>query len=128
MATAAVQQPHDVPTKLNYYEAIGADRPYNYVFEPPAGVPRSNVGLDAQDVTVHDARGKESEYSLDTSGFQFAKHTSQEKEFLDEDAITSKYYKEVEEILKKEAGAKRVYIFDHTIRSVSSRRTIQTIC
>ena len=48
---------------------------------------------------------------------------SAEKDFTDEERIQSVYYKEVEELLKKEVGAKRVFIFDHTIRSVQAART-----
>ena len=48
------------------------------------------------------------------------KHKSEETEFVDEERIKSVYYKEVEELLKKVTGAKRVVIFDHTIRYVLS--------
>ncbi|OCH90912.1 methyltransferase [Obba rivulosa] len=116
MATAAVISPKDIPTSLNYYSPIGEEAPFNYVYEPPEGIPRSNVGTDPHPVVIHDVRGKEDTVSLDTTGFQFVKHVSEEKDFLDEEAIKTKYYKEVEELLKKEIGAKRVFIFDHTIR------------
>lgn len=118
MATAAVLPPRDVPTTLNYYTPIGKEAPYQYVLDPPAGTEKNNIGLDPHPVVVHDARGRESEFSLDKNGFQFVKHDSQEKEFTDEERIKEVYYKEVEELLKKEAGAKKVFIFDHTIRSV----------
>jgi hypothetical protein len=120
MATAAVLAPTDVPTTLNYYAPIpeSNESPYQYVYDPPAGKLKNNIGTDTHDVVIHDARGKEKEYnlSLDTSGFQFVKHVSSEKDFEDEERIKDVYYKEVEDILKKEAGAKRVFIFDHTIR------------
>lgn len=117
MAAAAVlPAPHDVPTTLNYYAPIGDEAPFQYVQQPPEGVPKHNIGADPQPATIHDVRGKEDTVSLDKTGFQFVKHVSDEKEFLDEERIKSVYYKEVEELLKKEAGAKRVFIFDHTIR------------
>ena len=112
--------PHDVPTILNYYtpDKNSDEAPYQYVYDPPAGKPNTNIGAEPHDVIIRDARGREEEYglSLDTSGFQFVKHVSAEKDFLDEERIKTVYYKEVEELLKKEAGAKRVFIFDHTIR------------
>ncbi|PSS37524.1 hypothetical protein PHLCEN_2v638 [Hermanssonia centrifuga] len=118
MATAAVLAPHDVPTHLHYYAPIGKDAPFQYVYDPPAGEEKHNLGEDTHPTVIHDARGKVEEYglSLDTSGFQFVNHTSSVKEFTDKATIEGVYYKEVEEILKKEAGAKRVFIFDHTIR------------
>ncbi|KAI0923396.1 hypothetical protein AcV5_008958 [Taiwanofungus camphoratus] len=116
MATAAVITPHDVSTTLNYYTPIGEEAPYSYAYEPPEGKPLHNIGIDTRPAVIHDVRGQEKSVSLDTTGFQFVKHVSAEKEFEHEEAIKTTYYKEVEELLKKEAGAQRVFIFDHTIR------------
>lgn len=116
MATAAVLTPHDVQTVLNYFATDGNEAPYNYVEAPPEGVPRSNIKEDAHPTVIHDARGHEDTVGLDKTGFQFVHHVSEEKKFLDEEAIKKNYYKEVEDLLKKETGAKRVFIFDHTIR------------
>ncbi|KAF8555715.1 hypothetical protein OG21DRAFT_1460557 [Imleria badia] len=114
--TVEVLAPRDVQTTLNYHAPLDTQPPYNYVDEPPAGVPRSNVGEDTRPVVVHDARGKGDTLGLDVSGFQFVHYPSVEKDFVDEDKIKSVYYAEVEDILKKYTGAKRVFIFDHTIR------------
>ncbi|KAL7280146.1 hypothetical protein PYCCODRAFT_1359188 [Trametes coccinea BRFM310] len=116
MATASVLTPHDVPTTLNYYAPIGDEAPYQYVEEPPKDTPPNNIGTDPRTVLVHDARGHEDEFTLDKNGFQYVKWPSVEKEFDDDERIKAQYYPEVEEILKKVAGAKRVLIFDHTIR------------
>ena len=115
MATAVVIPPHDVPTTLNYYAPIGKEAPFQFVNAPEDG-PSNNIGTDPHNVVIHDVRGKEDTVGLDKTGFAFVKHESSEKEFLDEERIQSVYYKEVEELLKKEVGAKRVFIFDHTIR------------
>lgn len=118
--TVAVLASHDVPTTLTYYTADleTNEAPHIYIQDPPAGKKKDNLGREPHDVVVRDARGKEKEYdlSLDTSGFQFVKHVSQEKDFEDEERIKDAYYKEVEELLKKETGAKRVFVFDHTLR------------
>ncbi|KAI0662216.1 hypothetical protein C8Q70DRAFT_909721 [Cubamyces menziesii] len=116
MATADVLAPHDVPTTLNYYAPTDEEAPYQYVQDPPEGKAWSNIGTDPHPVLVHDARGHEEDFSLDQNGFQYVKWPSVEKEFDDEERIKAQYYPEVEEILKKVAGAKRVFIFDHTIR------------
>ncbi|OBZ68697.1 Uncharacterized protein in dcmA 3'region [Grifola frondosa] len=92
------------------------EAPYQYVEGHPEGEPQNNIGTDPQPVVIHDARGNESAYTLDTTGFQYVNWPSVEKDFVDEETIKTKYYKEVEDILKKETGAKRVFIFDHTIR------------
>ncbi|PCH39975.1 hypothetical protein WOLCODRAFT_98070 [Wolfiporia cocos MD-104 SS10] len=116
MAIAATLTPHDVPTTLNYYAPIGDEPPYQYVYDPPEGTPKNNLGTDPQPAVINDARGRESDFSIDTSGFQFVKHVSAEKEFDDEERIQDVYYKEVEQLLRDTVGAKRVFIFDHTIR------------
>jgi len=109
---------HDVHTTLNYLsnDGVESEAPYNYVESPPEGQPKSNITADVRPVVIHDVRGRENTVGLDKTGFQFVPHVSGEKEFLDEEAIKTRYYKEVEELLKKETGANRVFIFDHTIR------------
>ena len=122
MATAAVLAPRDFPPTLNYYKPLdGAADPsgeaYRYIYTtPPPGRSEHNLGDDPRPVVVHDARGREDEFSLDKNGFQFVKYPSVEKEFDDDERIQNVYYPEVEKLLKEVAGAKRVFIFDHTIR------------
>ena len=108
--------PRDVPATLNYRVTKEGEDSYYYVSDPPEGVPKTNVTTEPHDVVVHDVRGKEDLVGLDKTGFQYVRHVSKEKLFKDEDAIKTVYYKEVEELLKQHAGAKRVFIFDHTIR------------
>ena len=115
-AADVLPTPHNVTTTLNYYAPIGDEAPFQYVQQPPEGVPKHNLGADPHSTTIHDVRGKEHTVSLDTTGFQFVKHVSEEKEFLDEGRIKEVYYREVEELVKRETGAKRVFIFDHTVR------------
>ncbi|KAI0647770.1 hypothetical protein C8Q79DRAFT_924869 [Trametes meyenii] len=116
MTSTAVLAPHDVQTTLNYYTPIGDEAPYQYIVDTPAGREPNNLGVDTRSVVVRDARGRESEFTLDSSGFQFLKSSSAERAFDDEERIKAQYYPEVEELLKKTTGAKRVFIFDHTIR------------
>lgn len=118
MAVEAPLAPQDVPTTLNYYAPIGEEAPFQYVYDPPEGKERNNIGTDPHPVVVRDARGNEKEYglSLDTSGFQFLEYPSNVKDFDDEETIQNVYYKEVEQLLKEKVGAKRVVVFDHTVR------------
>ena len=118
--TVTVLAPRDVPTTLNYYapDPTSDEPPHVYIEEPPAGKKRDNIGREPHDVIIRDVRGKEKEYdiSLDTSGFQYVHSASEEKDFEDDEKIKDVYYKEIEELLKRETGAKRVFIFDHTVR------------
>ena len=115
--------PHDVATTLNYYAPLGdpAVPAYRYIWGAPAGTPEHNLGDDPRPVVVRDARGREAEFALDVQGFQFVRHASAEAEFVDEERITGAYYEEAAELLKQVTGAKRVFVFDHTIRSVGAR-------
>jgi hypothetical protein len=118
MATAAALTPHDVPTSLNYFASTSnGEPPYNFTYSPPPdGLPQHNLSWETINAIIRDIRGKEDTISLDTTGFTFVHYPSEEKEFVDEEAIRTRYYKEVEELLKKYTGATKVLIFDHTIR------------
>ncbi|OBT42986.1 hypothetical protein VE00_07208 [Pseudogymnoascus sp. WSF 3629] len=134
MASAAVQQPlaptldrviepltqqtkvpkHDVATELNYYQDPGdGSPPVPYYVGQPNTYERPTTALK---VVIHDITGDEEKYTLDSHGFQYTKHESREKEFLDEEKIKAEYYPEVEQLLKDVTGATRIFIFDHTIR------------
>jgi hypothetical protein len=56
-----------VEADMNYLVPM-ADRPRNYTFEPPAGVPRSNTNHEAHKMAIHDARPVAGEVSLDANG------------------------------------------------------------
>ncbi|EJD39107.1 hypothetical protein AURDEDRAFT_47783, partial [Auricularia subglabra TFB-10046 SS5] len=55
-------------------------------------------------------------FTLESAGFEVIGHVSEEKDFTDEVAIKTGYYKETEELLKRITGASSIVIFDHTIR------------
>lgn len=67
-------------------------------------------------VVIHDISGEVEKYNLDTHGFQFVKHESKEKDFLDVEKIKAEYYAETEELVKKVTGATRTFVFNHAIR------------
>ena len=97
-SSAPQQGKHHVQTKLNYYKDPGDGSPPapSYVGKPET-YERPTEQLD---VTVHDIRGEEQNYNLDKNGFQIHRHTSVEKDFLDDDQIKAQYYPEIEQLLK----------------------------
>ncbi|KAH9936623.1 uncharacterized protein B0H18DRAFT_868366 [Fomitopsis serialis] len=117
LRTSAVQTPRDVLTSLYYFRALDDRAPYQYVHDPPAGIAKENLGVQAYPVKIDDARGREIEFTLDNSGFQFITHVSEERQFDDEQCIRTTYYREIVELLKRATAAKRVHVFDHTIRT-----------
>jgi hypothetical protein len=49
---------------------------------------------------IHDIAGDENKYTIDSHGFQYVKHESKEKDFLDDEKIKENYYPEIEQLLK----------------------------
>lgn len=55
--------------------------------------------------------------TLDENGFVFVEHETAVKDFFDPEELKSVYYPEVAALIKQQSGAKRVQVFDHTLRS-----------
>ncbi|KAK7921072.1 hypothetical protein PG985_009094 [Apiospora marii] len=91
---------------------------------PPGVKPWTKVDADAASFkllehkrSVHNLRGRESEFTTDNSGFAIYNEPAKEKKFTDDAAVRNGYYGEVEALLRKHIpGIKKVTIFDHTIR------------
>ncbi|ORX97506.1 hypothetical protein BCR34DRAFT_593470 [Clohesyomyces aquaticus] len=107
--------PRDVQTSLNYYRdpgdgsspmpvLVGGDTVTNE--RPTQPVP----------VVVHDVSVEVEKYKVDSHGFEYVRHASQEKKFEDEAVIKSEYYRECEELYKRVTGAPNVRIFAHQVR------------
>lgn len=95
---ATEPRPSDVETSLNYYKPNeDGSPPHPTYVDRPETYERP---FESRKVLVHDARGQEDRFTLDRNGFQFHKHTAQEKHFLDDDQIKDVYYKETEQLLK----------------------------
>jgi len=104
-----------VVADMNYLVPM-TERPRNYTFEPPAGVPRTNAEHEAHAVKIRDARPIADHVSLDANGFALLQHRSAVKDFFDDEEVRRVYYPEVERLVKEATGAHRVHIFDHTTR------------
>ncbi len=99
-------------------------KPFNYPGEPPRGQVQRNFGDADTPVTIKDIRGQESLYNLDENAFATLKTgPSAENDFTSDESIIEKYYPEVEQLLLQNvASAKRIFIFDHTIRRINGNR------
>lgn len=101
---------------LNYLKR-GAEKPVRYVFDPPAGVPQWNGIDDPRQIAIEDARGREDAFTLDRNGFQLVHAASKVGDFYATEEVERIYYPEVEALLRATLGARRVKIFDHTVRN-----------
>jgi hypothetical protein len=82
----------------------------------PNNIRRRTAGTEElQHVEVSNGRGKT--FSLDENGFVFVEHKTAVKDFFDPKQLESVYYPEVVLLIKNLTGAKRVQVFDHTLRS-----------
>ena len=88
----------DVHTVLNYHKPNEDGSPPHPTY---IGCPETyDHPVESHPAVVKDVRGSESEFSLDLNGFQFYKHASVEKDFVDDEQIKDQYYKETEQLLK----------------------------
>jgi hypothetical protein len=104
-----------VEAELTYLTPM-RERPRNHTYEPPAGVPRSNITPDPHRVRIHDLRPVAENATLDEQGFAVLRHHSAVGDFQSEDEIRGVYYAETQALIKHATGAARVFIFDHTAR------------
>ena len=82
----------------------------------PNNIHRKTTGTaDLHAVEISNGRGKR--FSLDENGFTFVAHKTAVKDFLDLEELKRVYYPEVSQLIKTISGAKRVHVFDHTLRS-----------
>jgi hypothetical protein len=108
--------PRNLTATLHYLKR-GLEKPAYYRVDPPPGVPRWNGLDDPRDVPIEDARGRESEFTLDRNGFAFVKAPTAVADFYDPEEVKRIYYPEVERLLRDRLDASGVFIFDHNVRN-----------
>jgi hypothetical protein len=107
--------PDTIEATLNYIVDDGKPV-FTIVAAPGASDTRSGATPDPRRVTIHNGRSH-ADFVLERNGFRFVRHDTKVKEFYDEDEIRRVYYPEMVELIKAESGAKRVVVFDHTLRT-----------
>ena len=81
-----------------------------------------------QRVLVRDGRRAASCSNLDVNGFAMQHAAKAEHiDYYDESAVTSKYYGECEDIVRRATGASLVVAFDHNVRCDNGKRTGRTM-
>jgi hypothetical protein len=84
----------------------------------PDNVERRRTGThELRTMSIRNGRPLAGELSLDGNGFVFVEHKTQVRNFFDPEQLKSVYWPEVERLIKDVAGAARVVMFDHTLRS-----------
>jgi hypothetical protein len=84
----------------------------------PNNIRRRKTGThQLMPMAVRNGRLLTGQLALEKQGFVFVEHRTKVADFFDAEQLKSVYYPEVEQLIKRESGASRVVIFDHTLRS-----------
>ena len=107
--------------RLDTYKNQSGEKPFSTVI-PVDHIPGARqTNLDygyVEDISVTDIRGAESQYSLDTHGFEVVQQELPYAydDFEDTSGITRTYVKYMEDWMKERLQAEEVLIFDHQVR------------
>jgi len=97
------------------YTAATGEKLVNETFGPN-NIRRRSMGTEERHrMEIRDGRGQD--LSLDVNGFELVRHATRMEDFFDPGQLNAVYYPEVEALVRQVAGAKRVAVFDHTLRS-----------
>ena len=118
MVTMTVQDaaPATIEATLNYLQDTGV-MPSVFTGGPGSTVVRAASPSDPRRVAMHNGRLEADGFTLDRNGFRFVRHDTKVVDFDDADELRRIYYPEMEALVKAETGAKRVVVFDHTLRT-----------
>lgn len=115
-ALAELDMPQTIEATLNYIANDGT-KLYTYTGGPGSTEVRSQGTIDPHRMTMHNARPHFGTFDLERDGFRYVDHPTAMKDFFDADEISQVYYPEMVELVKRESGARRVVVFDHTLRT-----------
>jgi hypothetical protein len=98
------------------YTSDTGERLVNETFGPN-NIRRRTSGMEEKH-RVQIANGREArDLALDANGFVLVEDRTAVRDFFDPDELKRVYYPEVEALIRRVAGASRVVVFDHTLRS-----------
>ena len=106
--------------RLDLYKSKSGEKPFSLnvpVYHIP-GATQSNVEYGWEDMSVMDIRGAESQFLLDTHGFEIVQQKLPYTyyDFEDTSVITRTYTKFMESWMRERFQADEVLIFDHQVR------------
>jgi len=98
------------------YTADTGEKLVNETFGPNNIRRRTTGAEEPHRVEIRDARAL-ADLSLETNGFVLVRHASAVRDFFDVAELQRVYYPEVRALVADLSGARRVVVFDHTLRS-----------
>lgn len=109
--------PSEVQATMYYTKNLDPKLTELYFYESPDAQGIHEPGDDPQEVVIHNGWARAKEFSIDKQGFALSKLETEFEHWENESEVRETFYPEVVSFLKNEIGAKRVLVFDHTIRS-----------
>jgi hypothetical protein len=106
-----------MPAAEIWYTVDTGEKLVNETFGPNNIRRRSSGAQEAKKVTIDDGRALAAELSLERNGFVLVRHPTAVRDFFDAAELKAVYYPEVERLVRERSGARRVVVFDHTLRS-----------
>lgn len=104
-----------IRAEVNYIVDTG-EPPVTYVDWPEKEAQSRPPVFEKRAVSIRNGRPLKDRFDLDAHGFVFVDHDTQVRDFTVEEERQRVYDGEVAELIKRQAGASDVLVFDHTIR------------
>jgi hypothetical protein len=114
--------PETIEANLRYLAAT--DEKLITEVAAPGGRDRRLSGDNSEThrVSIRNGRPLADRFVFEREGFRFVPHESRVADFFDEAEVRRVYYPECEALIKQVSGAKRVVVFDHTLRTASDQQ------
>ncbi len=121
-ALAELDAPETIEAELSYLVDTG-EKLVTQVAEAGGRDRRlSGDRSETHRVTIHNGRPLADRFVFEREGFRFVPSATRVTNFNDEAEIRRVYYPECEALIKEVSGAKRVVVFDHTLRTASQEQ------
>lgn len=108
---------HFVRATFNYTKDVQPQLTELYFYESEKANSIHEPGDSPAEMEIHDGWHQASAFSTEKNGFALRNFHTEYSDWENEEDVRSKFYPEVVAFLKKETGASRVLVFDHTIRT-----------
>lgn len=113
--TVAASRPAGVDARLVYAVDTG-EKLVNQTMEPGNMDRRVTGTYEDHPAFIRDGRPLRDTFDLDIHGFVFVDHPIAVPDFYVPENVRGIYYPEAEKLLLETTGARRVHVFDHTLR------------
>jgi hypothetical protein len=108
--------PQSIEAELTYIIDDGQPS-IRYVDWPEEAHKAHVASYENRPTHIYNARLSDELFDLNRHGFLLVTEPTKVRNFYDEGEIKRIYYPETAELIKRNSGGKRVYVFDHTIRT-----------